>query len=276
MRLAHLNVFPVKALRGMPVASSSVEPWGLRDDRRWMVVDAAGRFVTQRTHGGMALIAAAPTATGIVLRADGVALEVGRPDQEAPEIEVEIWRDRLRARLASAAASHLLSERLGIACRLVWMHDTFARPTDPDHAPHGGTVSFADGFPVLVATLASLGALNAHLPAPVPMTRFRPNLVIEGGQAWEEDRWRRIRIGNVSFAVVKPCARCIVTTIDPETGLRPDKAEPLRTLGRLRRDARGGVMFGQNLIPENSGILRVGDEMEVLESGAPNVLLAPL
>ena len=153
----------------------------------------------------------------------------------------------------------------------MWLHDPSRRPIDRRHAPDGGTVSFADGFPALLATRASLDDLNRRLAAPVPMARFRPNLVVEGADPWDEDRWRRLRIGDATFSVARPCQRCAVTTVDPLTGERPDPTEPLRTLATFRRDAGGGVMFGQNLLPETGGRLRVGDAVEILERGPPNV-----
>lgn len=275
MRLAGLRIFPVKALRGVAVGQARVEPWGLEGDRRWMVVDAAGRFLTQREHPAMACIAAAPAPHGIDLHAGGRTVAVPYPAAGAQTVAVTVWRDVVSARLACAEAHALLADALGTPCRLVWLHDTQARPTDPRYAPPGSTVSFADGFPLLLASAASLADLNARLPAPVAMTRFRPNLAVEGVGAWEEDGWTRIRIGEVAFAVVKACARCIVTTVDPETGARPDRSEPLRTLARFRRDVGGGVMFGQNLVPETAGTIRLGDPVEVLARGVPNVVLVP-
>jgi uncharacterized protein YcbX len=155
------------------------------------------------------------------------------------------------------------------------MDDTRARPVDPDYAAPDDRALFSDGFPVLLTNTASLAALNTALPKPIDMTRFRPNIVMTGATAWAEDQWRRIRIGGVVFRVAKPCARCAVTTVDQMTGERPNKSEPLRTLGRIRRTA-DGVMFGQNLIPDSPGRIAVGDAIEILEAGESNVRrLAP-
>ena len=184
-----------------------------------------------------------------------------------------VWRDVGPARLAARAASALLTAVLGVECRLVWQHDMQARATDPRHAPDGSTVSLADGFPALLASRGSLADLDVRLAAPVPVGRFRPNLVVEGSAAWDEDRWRRLRIGDVVFSVARPRERCVVTTIDPRSGERPDPREPLRTLATFRRAEGGGVMFGQNLVPESLGALRVGDAIEILERGPPNVSL---
>ena len=274
MHLAEIRIHPVKALRATLVPSATVEPWGLALDRRWMVVDAEGRLVTQREHPVMATIAATHRPGGLLLRAGERSLAVAEPAADAGEITVTVWRDAVPARAAPEAAA-FLTEAIGAPCRLVWMHDPTARAVDARYAPSGGSVNFSDGFPVLLATTGSLADLNDRLPQPVPIGRFRANLVIAGASPWDEDRWRRIRVGAVVFAVVKPCDRCIVTTIDPDTGERPDRSEPLRTLGRFRRDVRGSVMFGQNLVPLTGGEIHVGDELGVLEAGEPNVTLIP-
>jgi hypothetical protein len=162
---------------------------------------------------------------------------------------------------AEPAAHAWFSRYLGFDCRLVYMDEAAHRPVDPQYAPEGREVSFADGYPLLLTAEASLADLNARLDAPVPMNRFRPNLVVAGGMAFAEDGWSRVRIGAVPFQVVKPCARCVVTTIDPQTAAQGK--EPLRTLSRFRR-RQGKVFFGENLIPEQPGIVRVGDPVEVL------------
>lgn len=273
VELAEIHIFPVKALRGGSVDAAGVAPWGLEGDRRWLVTDGAGRFLTQREHARMALIAARLVPGGVVLEAPGLGpLAVVEP--HSPLRAVQIWRDTVPAADAGEAAAAYLSQALGRACRLVFLADPSVRKLREEYRQGEECVSFADGFPVLVAGAASLADLNARLASPVPMLRFRPNLVIRGAPAWAEDGWRRIRIGSVVLRIDKPCDRCVVTTIDPATGLRPDPVEPIRTLGRFRRDARGGVMFGQNAVPESLGVVRVGDAVEVLEAGPPNVRLA--
>ena len=274
MVLADIWIYPVKALGGRSCERAAVEPCGLVGDRRWMIVDHEGGFVTQRTHSAMALIAATMIPGGVRIEAPGQpALDIAEPDAAAGIVDVTVWNDTVPARLAAPDAAEFLSRVVGEPCRLVWMHDPHVRATDPVHAPPGSTVNFADGFPVLLGSTASVDALNGWLPSPITIGRFRPNLVVDGAAAWEEDRWRRIRIGEVVFLVAKASDRCIVTTIDPETGERPDKSEPLRTLARYRKDASGGVMFGQNLVPESTGAIAVGDPIEILEIGEPNVRL---
>ncbi len=271
-----LRIYPVKALRGHGLQASPVAIWGLEHDRRWMVVKPDGRFLTQRELPAMARISARMTGEGLTLAADaGGELRVAVPMAATAERrEVEVWSDRLPALDAGPEAADWLSARLGLPCGLVYLDDPRARAVDPAYALPDDRALFSDGFPVLLANTASLAALNAALPRPIEMGRFRPNIVMSGAEPWAEDRWRRIRIGEVVFRVAKPCARCIVTTVDQTTGERPDKSEPLRTLGRLRRTA-SGVMFGQNLIPDGPGRIAVGDRIEVLETGDSNVHLLP-
>jgi len=270
--LSEIRIFPVKSLRGAAHGQALVEQWGLAGDRRWLVTTPAGQFLTQREHPRMALITASVTAEGLLLSAAGQA-PVVVPAPGAGDVVVTIWRDSVHARDAGEAAATFLSAALGLPCRLVHLADPAARKLRPDYAKGEESVSFADAFPLLLTSQASLADLNARLAAPIPMLRFRPNVVATGVPAWAEDTWRRIRIGGVVFRVDKPCDRCVMTTIDPETATRPNPVEPIRTLGRFRRDARGGVMFGQNMVPESQGVIHVGDMIEVLEVGAPNVQL---
>ena len=242
-----------------------MQPWGLRDDRRWLVIDDSGRFVSQRTCPVMATVEACATEDGVTLSAPGVRpLHVAFPPQDAPLAMVSIWRDQVMARLADGTSRAWLGGVLGRSCRLVHMHDPVARPTDPAYAPAGSTVSFADAFPVLATSSSSLEDLNGRLATPVGMDRFRTNLVLEGFPAWAEDGWELLRIGPVRFRAVKPCGRCIVTTIDQRTGLRPDRVEPLAALARFRGRASGTIVFGQNLVPDAMGTVSVGDRVEVI------------
>jgi uncharacterized protein YcbX len=275
MFVSAINVYPVKGMAGGQADEALVEPWGLLDDRRWMIVDASGRFLTQRTLPRMATIRATITPGGVSLSLPRAGrIDVPTPGAGAAYLPVLVWRDTLAASLAGDAAHAWVSVAIGQPCRLVHMHDTSARPINPAHGRPGETTSLADAYPVLLTSLASLADLNARLAHPIPIDRFRGNIVVDGAPPWAEDTWRRIRIGGATFRVAKPCDRCIVTTIDQATGERPDRAEPLRTLGTFRHDARG-LMFGQNLIPETLGRIAVGDAVEVLASGPPNVVPVP-
>ena len=271
-----IRIYPVKALRGYALPASDVANWGLDHDRRWMVVKPDGQFLTQRELPPMARISAEATADGLILAADAVgALRVPTPTPQAERRQVVVWSDEVPALDAGPEAAEWLSAQLGLACGLVYLDDPQARPVDPDFGTADDRALFSDGFPVLIVNTASLEALNTALPNPIDMTRFRPNIVVTGAPAWAEDRWRRIRIGDVVFRVAKPCARCAVTTVDQTTGERPDKSEPLRTLGRIRRTS-DGVIFGQNLIPDGPGRIALGDRVEVLEVGESSVrLLSP-
>ncbi|WP_457654464.1 MOSC domain-containing protein [Rhodocaloribacter sp.] len=264
-----LIVYPIKATRGMVVPSAEVEARGLRHDRRWMLVRPDGAALTQRERPRLARIAAAPIAEGLRVAAPGMPpLDVPTPGPHAPRLTVTIWKDRVAGTLAGDHAHRWFSEYLGVEARLVHMPGQTVRPVDPRYAVGAAHVSFADGYPLLLTTTASLDDLNRRLDAPLPMRRFRPNVVVAGAEPYAEDRWRAIRVGAVGFHVVKPCARCVVTTTDPETGARGK--EPLRTLATYRRK-NDKVYFGQNLIPGGRGTIRVGDAVTVLAEGAPNV-----
>ncbi len=287
MHLSGLFLYPVKSLRGFSVSSVAVDELGPVGDRRFLVVDAEGQFLTQRAHPRMALIATALTPTDLVLSADGagsitVPLRAATPPTHRV---VTIWRSRdLLAEDCGAEASAWLSAFLGLPCHLVRIGEKFRRPvlerppytSAPPDAPlvDGRVVSsdlftFADGFPFKILSEASLANLNDHLVTageePVPMGRFRPSLVVGDCDAFAEDRWTRVRIGALTFRTGGPCARCIITTTDQLTGERGK--EPLRTLASYRRDAADPtrINFGLNLTHETkSGALHLGDSVEAL------------
>ncbi len=264
-RLEALHVYPVKGMRGRSLGCAEVARHGLAGDRRWMVVDPDGGFLTQRQVPAMARFDAEPAADGLVLRHDGDACTVERPGVGAVRLRVVIWRDAVPAAAGDDASVAWLSARLGRPCRLAYLGDERARPVDPVFGEPGDHVGFADAFPLLGASGSSLEALNAGLRMPVPMDRFRPSVTISGLPPWSEDRWRRVRIGAMTFRAPNPCTRCVVVTRDQRTGLSPDPGEPLRTLGRLNRHPEG-IVFGANLIPEAPGRLAVGDPVEVLDA----------
>lgn len=272
--LSSVHFYPVKSMAGCAPGEAAVEPWGLAGDRRWMVVDPEHRMITQRQEPRLALAAAEPLpGGGVRLTAPGAEpLEVAVPapaDGPGGTVVAEIFRDKVEAVPAGGAAEVWLTAFLGTGARLLHMDDPARRrPVDPDYARPGETVSFADGYPLLVTTTASLRELNSLIArgdraaeGPLPMDRFRPNVVVDGTAPWAEDAWRRVRIGEVTFRAVKPCARCVVTTTDQRTAERGK--EPLRTLARHHR-IDGKAVFGRNLIPEHRGTVRVGDPVEIL------------
>ncbi|HEY5017411.1 MAG TPA: MOSC N-terminal beta barrel domain-containing protein [Streptosporangiaceae bacterium] len=266
--LASVHIYPLKGGRAVDLDEAVVEPWGLAGDRRWLLVDADGQFITQREHPALArLVVSYGPRAGITVSSDGYrSLSVAAPVDSPELLKVTVWRSTVLAAAAGPEADSWFSGYLGEPVRLVWLDDPTRRAVDPEFGAEGDVVSFADGFPLLVTSSASLGQLGEWLAAdgdlPVPMNRFRPNVVVSGYEPWDEDRWRRIRIGAVSFRVAKPCGRCVVTTTDQATGERG--RQPLRMLARRRRFGKS-LVFGQNLIPDSPGLIRVGDPMEVTE-----------
>jgi hypothetical protein len=267
--LASIHIYPMKAARAVDLGESRVEPWGLAGDRRWMLADEDGRFVSQREEASLARVRIHPDGGALSVTAPGRAgLRVARPAADGPLLKVSVWGSRVLAAAAGPQADAWFSAYLDRPVNLVYLDDPATRrPVDPDFGRDGDTVSFADGFPLLLTTTGSLDELGGWLAAdgdePVPMNRFRPNVVVAGTPAWAEDRWLRVRIGAVPFRVAKPCGRCVVTTTDQRTGVRGK--QPLRMLGRHRRFGQE-LVFGQNLIPDGDGVIRVGDPVEVLES----------
>nr|WP_160081431.1 MOSC domain-containing protein [Pseudomonas sp. 8AS] len=267
MHLAALYRYPLKSGRAESLASADLGALGLAGDRRWMLVEAAsGRFLTQRLLPQMSQLSALWSATGgLTLSAPGCSsLEVALPQADGNLREVSVWRDNLSVPDAGDAAAEWLSAFAGRACRLVQVPESRARQVDTRYARPGDQVAFADGFPLLLIGQASLDDLSTRVGRPLEMLRFRPNLVVQGSAAFAEDGWKRIRIGALEFEVTKGCSRCVLTTIDPQTGERSVDREPLATL-KTYRERDGEVYFGQNLLPRGIGELQVGMPVEVLE-----------
>jgi len=266
MKLTQLNIYPVKSTRRIALRESEVLPRGLPWDRRWMLVDANSKFITARQHPMLATIQTHLDDETLSIAAVGhEKIQLPLQPAQRDTIPVTLWRDRIDAVLAGPQADAWFSAFLGFPCRLVQLTDDLSRTVDQDYGRPGDEVSFADGFPLLLITEASLADLNSRLKQPVEMRRFRPNLVVDGGQPYAEDQWRRFRVGEVEFEGVKNSSRCVFTTIDPDTGEKHPGLEPLRTLGTYRRRPEGGVYFGQNLIPRGGGIIHVGDEVVLLK-----------
>lgn len=262
LTLQSIYRYPVKSLRGEAFRSLDVGPRGFVFDRRWMVVDADARFLTQRQQSRMALIDAhVDDVGGLHLDAPGMP-PLSVPPAGTERLAVQVWNDRVDAAPVGDAVDAWLSRFIGQACRLVELPDDVRRPVDPDYAGDDDQVGFADGYPFLLISQASLDDLNARLDSPVPMLRFRPNLVVAGCDAFAEDGWRRIRIGELTLRVAKPCSRCVIPTVDIDSGERG--REPLQTLMRYRR-RDNKVYFGQNLIHDGSGQLVCGMPVEVID-----------
>jgi uncharacterized protein len=285
MILSDLRIYPIKSLGGMSVPEAIVDEKGFRYDRRFMLVTPSGDFMTQRTNHHMALIDVAidrynePNATLQVWhrsQPDNVLTLPLTPSSNnlGETLPVSIWdSENVPATLVSDEADRWFSDALGKSCRLVYMPDSTRRTVDPAYAHHDeqgrpSVVSFADGYPYLLIGQASLDDLNQRLPQPVEMLRFRPNIIVSGSQPYEEDAWQHFQIGEVNFYGVKPCARCVLTTIDPATGQKGK--EPLHTLATYRQ-WKHKILFGQNVLPDtNTGsILRVGQPTKVISRVAP-------
>ena len=262
LTLEALHRYPVKSLAGESFEVLEVLARGLAYDRHWMLVDERGEFLSQRQLPSMSLISASVDTAGTLgLNAPGMPELVLTACDGGP-LDVRVWDDSVSAEMVGSEADDWLSRFLGVSCRLVCFAQDTVRRVDPAFSRTADQVGFADGFPFLLISRASLDDLNRRLAQPVPMLRFRPNLVVAGCEPFAEDGWRRIRIGELEFRVAKPCSRCIIPTIDPATGQRG--AEPLRTLSTYRK--RGNkIYFGQNLIHEAEGRLAVGMPVEVLE-----------
>jgi len=263
--LSALHLFPIKSCAPLSLSHADVEPRGLAHDRRWMVVDENAKFITGREVAGLTLLRAVPLDDAGTLRLDapGMPALVLTPPTTGTRRTVTVWSNTVDALPADVAANAWISTFLQRPVQLVYMDALALRPVDPKYAQPDDVVSFADAYPLLLISQAALDHLNTQLAAPVPMLRFRPNLVVSGTTPHAEDEWKRVRIGEVEFDLVKLCTRCVFTTVDFERGERDPSGEPLRTLITYRRSPNG-VTFGQNLIPRGSGTLRVGDPVTVL------------
>lgn len=263
MRIASLHTYPIKGSHRNDHDEAVVERQGLAGDRRWIVVDPDGVGVTQRDTSVLSRLHVTPVAGGLVVRTRGMPdLHVAEP-ADGPKEFVRVFKGKSSVPARFADDGGWFTRFLGRPVRLAWQADPSGRPID-GFGREGDRVSMADGFPMMVTTEASLAALNDWLveagEEPVPMTRFRPNIVVSGATPWAEDAWlgRTLRIGEVSFLAAQSCARCLVTTIDQETGVKG--TQPLLILGRFR-NIGGGLLFGMNLLPDATGTLRVGDEV---------------
>ena len=266
-----LWVYPVKSCKGIAVDRCAVDLRGLRSDRRWMIIDDQGVFVTQRTAPRLALVRVVLDADTLEMRApEGGALRVPTAlPPSSPRRRVRIWRDEVDAVDCGPDAARWISHWLGQPASLVFMPDDVRRQVKPAYALPDDIVGFADSFPLLIASTSSLGDLNARISAgspngapALPMDRFRPNVVVSDCAPWAEDTWKRISLGGLTVRVAKPCERCVITTTDQETAARG--VEPLRTLAKFRR-RDNDVLFAQNAVPDAPGSIAVGDAVTVLE-----------
>ncbi len=261
--LAGLFVYPLKSAAGISLGRAPIGARGIADDRRWMVVDAGGQFISQRTHPRMALVRVRFATDGVLVSAPGF------PDLALPRVphggsarSVAVWGDTVAAPSVGAGAAEWMSAHLGCRCDVVYLPDDAARVVEPGWGP-SRLLSFADAFPFLLISEESLADLNSRLAVPLPMNRFRPNLVVSGCGPYGEDSWMRIAIGELCFVAARPCSRCATTVVDQDTGERG--REPLATLAGYRRTGNE-VFFGQNLVHEDEGELTLGDPVVLLDA----------
>lgn len=264
--LKEIRIYPIKSLGGISLSEAAVELKGFRYDRRWMLVKPDGVFLTQRENTIMALVDVELTDQQLRVyhrhRPDDV-LEIPLDQTTDEQLTAYVWDNQaVDSLVVSQEADDWFTRLLGLECRLVYMPENSLRPVDPKYAQPDDVVSFADGYPYLVISTDSLDELNRRVEKPLEMIRFRPNLVVEGVLPHDEDTWYRFQIGDLLFFGVKPCARCVLTTIDPETSQKGK--EPLKTLATYRR-LDNKILFGQNVLAETPGMLRVGDPVQVLE-----------
>ncbi len=264
IKLTEVYRYPIKSLAGIPIKASMVEKYGLENDRCMMLVDQNGLFISQRKYPELALIKVLSDSSNITVESSGQkAITIGEDSFSKLKMKVEVWGDSCDAYIASEEVNIWFSQLLQQNVSLVKYDFNKPRATDLNYSKPSDIVSFADGFPILMISQRSLDDLNSRLDEPVSMLNFRPNLVVDGYDAFAEDDWKTIQVGSVVFDLVKACSRCVLTTVNPNTGVKSDKGQPLKTLSSYRR-TKMGVVFGMNLIPRSSGIVRLGDVLKVL------------
>lgn len=266
-KLSSLHIYPIKSSAGITLSNSWVDDYGLSFDRRFVVTDCNGKFITARTKPTLCLVQANLTANGLILTAPNMpALHVVYHEFSTDYHGVTVWKDQINSQYCHRTYDEWFSKYLGTECMLHFFGEQSNRPViDSDKQ-----VGFADAYPLLLISQASLTDLNSRIDNHnVSMSQFRPNIVVENTTAFEEDTWKRIKIGEVEFEATTPCSRCVFTTVDPRSGIKHAEKEPLRTLKEYRRVPRGEVMFGQNLIALNHGEIKQGDEITVISRQPP-------
>lgn len=262
IKVTELNIYPIKGTMGTSLPELVINDTGPKNDRRWVIIDETGKFISQRTHPSLAIVKSEVVEEKLKLIIPHMEPILIDTCNEGDMLEAVIWKDTCHVIEQSKQASQALSDYLKIPCKLVGLAKNTIRPVNPKYTvTDKDRILFADGFPFLITSQTSLNDLNSKLSEAVPMNRFRPNIVVEGLTPYEEDNWKRLHIGNVFFEAVKPCSRCIVITVDQLTGVKGK--EPLKTLAKYRNSEKG-IMFGMNLIHCNEGVIKVGDNLEVI------------
>ena len=272
LTVSELYIYPIKSLGGIALNSATLSDRGFEHDRRWMLVDDNNQFITQREVTAMALLKPQLTDQGLLVRNSQVAGEellVPFEPTIAGTTMVDVWSNHCRAQQVSAEADAWFSKQLGISCKLMYMPNTTNRFVDSRYAHNKEITSFSDGFPLLMIGQASLDDLNDRLAAPLPMNRFRPNVVFTGGTAFLEDTMKQFEINGITFFCVKPCARCVMTTIDQQSGVKAK--EPLTTLSTYRMK-KNKILFGQNVLYKGPGKITIGDTITIREKGTVELI----
>jgi uncharacterized protein YcbX len=263
LQISQLYIYPIKSLGGIALNTARLTDRGLEHDRRWLLIDDNNRFLTQRENAQMALFKQdlQDGVFTVTYTANGTSIQIPLQPLKQEMVEVTIWDDTCTAQYVCDEVDEWFTRKLGISCRLVYMPNDTLRQTDPRYTNEGTVTSFSDAYPALIIGQASLNDLNSRLNVPLPMNRFRPNIVFTGGEPYSEDTMQHISINGIDMYGVKLCARCIMTTIDQTTAEK--NKEPLKTLATYRRKGNK-ILFGQNLTMEGEGILNAGDEIKVL------------
>ncbi len=262
--VSELFIYPIKSMGGIALSAATVTDRGFQYDRRWMLVDGQHNFISQRSFPQMALLQVSVTATGLQVqnKINGTAINIPFVPASTATAMVQIWDDTCPAQFVSKGADEWFSQMLSMPCRLVFMPDNSRRKVEEDYARNNEITSLSDGYPFLVIGQSSLEDLNSRLAEPLPINRFRPNIVFTGGQAFLEDQLKHFTINGIQFYGVKPSSRCQVTTINQNNATIAK--EPLKTLALFRRK-NNKIFFGQNLLHQGAGIVQVGDEIVIQE-----------
>ena len=259
--VTELNIYPVKSLRGLALDAMDILSMGPERDRRWMLVDSSGRFISQREENRLCLVDVALEPGQLLLSAPPQTPLSVSLDGAGQSCQVEVWDDRVDAVDCGDEAAQWCTDFLQRDSRLVYMPGSYHRQVDLAYGLAGDALGFADGFPLMLISQASLEDLNQRLSTPVSMARFRPNIVVSGCAAFAEDHWAAVKIAGLDFDVVKPCSRCVIPSINPDTAEK--NPEVVRQLASYRRKA-GKVYFGQNLIHRDQGVISLGDSLTVV------------
>lgn len=262
LQISELIIYPVKGLRGISVIETLAIEKGFEHDRRWMLTNPDGRFISQREMPGLALIQTAIIGESLVItsKESSIMVPLSSDNYSGPNVKVQVWDDIVEAREVGKNFNEWFSDTLHTRVSFCYQPESQPREVEKKYGANS-MVSFADGYPYLFISEASLSDLNSRLDQPVPMNRFRPNIVVAGSGPFEEDTWGRLSAGDAIFHCLKPCARCQVPTIDQDTAKMGK--EPSKTLATFRKQGNK-ILFGMNAVIERGGMVKVGDVISLL------------